>query len=107
MGIWANTIVNTVGAPGGTITASGGAGGNGGNGEALGNCGGGGTGSGGGGGFVYIVTRSYTGLPPVATGGACGPTFGAKSGTGLDGAYGAVGSAGVVLKYNLSTGVWS
>jgi hypothetical protein len=87
----------------GTISANGGAGGNGGTGfdaAVLGHGGGGAGGGGGGGGMVYLVYSSLTPGTITSSGGALG-----TGGNGFAaGANGVAGSAGIVLKFDLSSG---
>jgi hypothetical protein len=98
--IAAQTLANN-----GTIEALGGQGGNGGNGYASGNCGGGGAGGGGAGGIVQLVYVSLT-LGTVSVAGGSPGSIGTGSGTGANGNAGTAGSAGVILKYNTSLGIY-
>lgn len=90
----------------GTIQAKGG---NGGNGETPPSVstgvGGGGGGGGGQGGSIYIISNTITNGTMTVTGGSAG-THGNGSGTGTNGANGTAGGAGIILRYQASTGTW-
>ncbi len=102
IGIWFNTINNT-----GTIVSNGG---NGGAGETpplfSTGVGGGGGGSGGSGGFVYIIAETWTAAGTIHVLGGTAGAAGTGKGTGTNGTAGGVGSAGLVMKFNTTTGVW-
>ncbi len=98
--IFFNTINNT-----GSILANGGAGGAGET-PVAGDCGGGGGGGGGTGGWVYIVASTWTAQGTIHANGGAGGAPGLKIGTGTNGIVGIAGTAGIVQKYQSSTGTW-
>lgn len=102
MPVYARALV--IGA-GGVISANGGAGGNGAAGVA-GNAGGGGGGGGGAGGVLYICSTSARPASGLSAAGGAGGAGGAGSGTGAAGVAGAHGAAGIILWYNVSTGLF-
>lgn len=99
----ANTI--TVGAAG-TITSNGGVGGNGGNAAGGGQGGGGAGGGGGGGGLVMLGYATLTNSGTISANGGTKGTGGNGAGTGTNGANGSDGSAGYVIKYNYTSGLY-
>ena len=82
----------------GAIEAHGGNGGNGGNSTFVNHGGGGGGGGGGAGGMVILITNKYSGTgTKTATGGTAG-ALGLKTGNGVNGVAGTVGTDGVVIE---------
>jgi len=72
----------------------------------VGNVGGGAGGGGGSGGFIYIINRITTAAGTIRALGGTGGAGGAGHGTGTAGTAGTNGSAGLVLRFQTSTGTW-
>lgn len=93
--------------PQGIIRGTGGKGGNGGS-PGVGNVGGGGGAGGGGGSFIFLVYKSISIAPGgiIESVGGLRGEWGNGSGTGTNGFPGLEGLPGLILKFNLSTGLY-